>query len=825
MMAALYMQKGFGPQPEDGLANANDNVAAVDGDDQNADADPKAVVQDRPEPPAGETGSVEPPTDKPAVDAEAKPQSEAGENQEEGQAANPVANPVAKPAIDDDFVKLGSLNEDGSDRYLVTINRKGGTVHRVELNARNTKGKFLYRDIVTQGGYLGSPNLLTNAKQQHVVNAVGRGTPAALAGLKEGDILKTLATSEGGPEPILTVDQIDTWLEKNTKPGDVVSIGIERNGTPVSISATLVHKPISIIAPEGDLVDPNFDYPESFVLSLLKPQTYYDRAWPDVAPGMRTNLWEVTDASTDDLIELKYDIPADMLKQMELPGPITVFKRYRLPQADDANDARSFHLGFEIEIQNGADTDLALSYELDGPTGTSAETWWYANKIHGRQMAIGYVAGARDVVASTGVNSYLFLGCPEIVKGASYDVPETPYICDPNPALDPKNRQLKYAGVDSHYFNVSVLPETDDGFLVVNSATAFPNNDRGRIPKIPSNSRLKNLVDCTFQMVVPAKVPAKGSFKQSFEIFCGPKDPDVLSQYGLGDVRTFGWFSWCSYVLLAILHFLYWITFQTSYGLAIILLTVLVRCIMIPFSRKAALNAQMMQHLAPQIKEISDKYKDNMEKRAEAQKELYKKYNFNPLGGCFMMFFQLPIFYGLYKGLNVDIALRDQPLIPGIQWCSNLAAPDQFLYWKDWMPGWLADETGYLGPYLNILPLVTMALFIIQQKLFTPPPTDDQQKFMQKMMTFMMLFLGLMFFKVPAGLCIYFITSSLWGIVERQLLPKPVLNVEKFGDTATPKSAKEQRAEDRAEAERQAEIEARKKKNLERKKKLKNRGM
>ena len=72
-----------------------------------------------------------------------------------------------------------------------------------------------------------------------------------------------------------------------------------------------------------------------------------------------------------------------------------------------------------------------------------------------------------------------------------------------------------------------------------------------------------------------------------------------------------------------------------------------------------------------------------------------------------------------------------------------------------------------------ILPLVTIGLFLVQTKLFSPPPTDDQQRTMQRVMTLTMAFMGILFFKVPSGLCVYFITSSIWGIVERQLIPKP----------------------------------------------------
>ena len=89
------------------------------------------------------------------------------------------------------------------------------------------------------------------------------------------------------------------------------------------------------------------------------------------------------------------------------------------------------------------------------------------------------------------------------------------------------------------------------------------------------------------------------------------------------------------------------------------------------------------------------------------------------------------------------------------------------------MPAFLADEAdGYLGPFFNVFPLITVTLFLIQQKMFTPPATDEQTKMQQQMMTYMTVFMGVMFYKVPAGLCIYFITSSLWGICERKLLPK-----------------------------------------------------
>jgi YidC/Oxa1 family membrane protein insertase len=214
-----------------------------------------------------------------------------------------------------------------------------------------------------------------------------------------------------------------------------------------------------------------------------------------------------------------------------------------------------------------------------------------------------------------------------------------------------------------------------------------------------------------------------------------------------------------------------------NYGLAIIMLTVLVRSCMFPLSRKQALSAQKMQLLQPEMKRINEKFKNEPEKRMRAQQQLYREHKFNPLGGCLLAFVQLPIFVGLYRSLSVDVELRQAPLFTeAIRWASNLAAPDMLWDWTGVMPQFITHGTGFfaLGPYLNILPLVTVALFIWQQKMFMPPPADEQAALQQKMMQYMMIFMGILFYKVASGLCVYFVASSLWGIAERKLLPKTV---------------------------------------------------
>ena len=105
----------------------------------------------------------------------------------------------------------------------------------------------------------------------------------------------------------------------------------------------------------------------------------------------------------------------------------------------------------------------------------------------------------------------------------------------------------------------------------------------------------------------------------------------------------------------------------------------------------------------------------------------------------------MPIFIGLYRALMTDVALRQAPLVSkSFPWADNLAAPDMLWRWSEVAPSFLhflTGDNGWLGPYLNILPLVTIFLFILQQKLFMPPPTDEQSAMQQKVMKYMMIFM------------------------------------------------------------------------------------
>jgi len=240
-----------------------------------------------------------------------------------------------------------------------------------------------------------------------------------------------------------------------------------------------------------------------------------------------------------------------------------------------------------------------------------------------------------------------------------------------------------------------------------------------------------------------------------------------------------------SHAMLGLLNFFHGL--GLPYGLAIICLTICVRACMFPLSLRQTAQAQRMKEMQPRIEELKKKHAGDKEKFAMAQMQLWREHKINPLSGCLPLFVQLPIFTGLWMALNSSVDLRLAPFL----YFNNLAAPDSLFHLPFVVPilGWTE---------FNLLPFITVALFVVQQKMFMPPPTDEQQEMQYKMMNVMTIVMGVMFYHVPAGLCVYFISSSLWGIGERKLLefwkkkhPQPVAapapaEDEKPGKTSNP---------------------------------------
>ena len=683
-------------------------------------------------------------------------------------------------------VLLGSA-EQGS-RMLVVLNSRGGAIERIELTERLESGEFRYQSLVDSSGYLGPLGLQEDEAGEGLrVAIVGAGTPAAMAasvdsqvaaGLQSGDLITDVDGQQFGD-----VQEFREWLA-NTKPGQSAEFSVNRSdesgeSRALKFSASLTRRPLVLVQSSGDV---SATRPLSCLLSLTSIGKLERKRGEDEIvglPSLREGVWRVEsrDDASGMTVEFHFTLATEALKVAGVTGPLEIIKRYHVnapvtsaSEATETNrrSAFGYHIDVDIEIRNQGPDELALSYELDGANGLPLEGWWYSYKIHTAWFA---TPGARDVAWRLSGGNANLLGASEVLSATREG--------DPDSTLEllPEVGEVAYVGVDTKYFAVMwVGRDTDSGLNLAKARARAVGPYEG--PQVKPKK-----VNVTCQLQFPeVTVPAGENVTDQYTLFTGPKRQDALSAYGLSQLIIYGItpFSQIAGFLSGLLHFFASLP-MVNYGIAVIMLTVVVRSCMFPVSRMAAKNAAMMQELAPEMKAIAEQYKDNLERRGQAQRELFQRHNYNPFGGCLLMFLQLPVFIGLYKSLSVDIALRQEPLIPGIDWCSDMAAPDRLFAFPDWMPDTFAAEGGWLGPYFNLLPMVTIVLFIVQQKMFTPPPTDDQQRMQQRVMKYMMVFMGVMFFKVPSGLCVYFIASSLWGIAERMLIPKPKVSVAVAG--------------------------------------------
>jgi YidC/Oxa1 family membrane protein insertase len=684
------------------------------------------VAAAKPGPQAAEKPAAKPEAKKPEAKPEAKPA-------ESKPAAKPAEVQPAGPEVPEQLLTLGSLDPNSPYRMLVTLTNRGAAVVRAELNDPK------FRDIEDRSGYLGHLSLdgalgidaATDAGYR--VDVVGAGTPAAEAGLKPGDVI--LAVNGQAVRGARGFHQV---LHK-TKPRQTLTLKIRRDGKESTLSAPLMRQPLAVVKPESD-------DPFSLLLTLYQVDgeklgeaekkridTY--RELPGV--NLRNGNWQVE--TKPDEVTFRRPLPKWNLE---------VVKTYRLEKVPTAAQRDASYPGYDLRvsvaIRNTDKQAHTVSYQLDGPTGLPKEGYWYASKVNGT---------LRDVVVSFNKSAARFVSSETIAA----DKEPAPWEGEP----------ISYIGVDAQYFSSVLIPEKDRvGDLWFQRAQAI------RVGEVDPEWT-KN-VNTSCRLVSTSRELKPGhEIEQQYRLFAGPKRPALLAKYGIDGLVDYGWFHVVAVPMVEMLHFFYAVF--RNYGIAIILLTAVVRLCMFPLSRKQALGAQKMQELQPQIKKLAEKYKNDPQARTKAQQELFQKHNYNPLSGCLVVFIQLPIFVALYRSLMVDVELRQAPLLSeSIRWCSNLAGPDMLYDWRWMMPDWINNGVGMfgLGPYFNILPIVTIVLFLWQQKKMMPPPTDEQSAMQQKIMKYMMVFMGIMFYKVAAGLCIYFIASSLWGMAERKFLPK-----------------------------------------------------
>ncbi len=252
----------------------------------------------------------------------------------------------------------------------------------------------------------------------------------------------------------------------------------------------------------------------------------------------------------------------------------------------------------------------------------------------------------------------------------------------------------------------------------------------------------------------PESVAAKlqfqaGTAARKVTFYAGPKKQALLWDLGMKDVMEFGMWRWICYPLVWVLNVFHdWVP---NFGIAIILLTILVRIIFWPLTHKSTVGMKKMQELQPKLKAIQAEFKDNQQRLQQEIWALYKAEKVNPMSSCLPMLIQIPVFIALFNVLRSAVELRYAPFL----WIADLSEPE----------GLLAAYLPFGG--LNLLPIL-MAVTTGLQSAFTPSTGDKSQQKM--MMIFMPIMMLVMFYSFPSALSLYWFLSNLFSIAQMWII-------------------------------------------------------
>jgi YidC/Oxa1 family membrane protein insertase len=258
-------------------------------------------------------------------------------------------------------------------------------------------------------------------------------------------------------------------------------------------------------------------------------------------------------------------------------------------------------------------------------------------------------------------------------------------------------------------------------------------------------------------------IPADSIVEQKYVLYAGPSVASELKKIGMEFEETinYGFFGWIAKTLLFMLGLCH--NLVKSWGLSIIILSVLLNVLLFPLTLKSFQSMQKMHELHPQMEKLKIQFKDNPQKLNKEIMGLYKTYNINPLGGCLPLLLQMPIFIALYQALTKSIDLRGA----GFLWIKDLSMPDAVA-----IPATLP----LIGNHINILPLVMVVLMVLQQKVSTKvmgsAVTEEQMQQQKMMLIIMPIMFGFIFYNMPSGMVLYWVVNTLLTIVEQSAILK-----------------------------------------------------
>jgi YidC/Oxa1 family membrane protein insertase len=312
-------------------------------------------------------------------------------------------------------------------------------------------------------------------------------------------------------------------------------------------------------------------------------------------------------------------------------------------------------------------------------------------------------------------------------RGAAYSTKEVKYEKYPfDDIADEKLRETTiggWVGMLEHYFVSAWIPPQDE-----------------------TNNLFSRVIADQFAVIgytgEPVNLAAGQSTIISSTLYMGPKDQDDLANIarGLDLTVDYGFLWWISKYLFSLLQWIH--SLVGNWGLAIIVTTIIVKGAMYPLTKKQYESMAKMRTLKPKMDALKERFGDDRQKMSQAMMELYKKDKVNPMGGCFPLLLQMPIFLALYWVLLESVELRQADFF---LWITDLSVKDPFF----------------------VLPVLTGISMYLLQKLQPMTMTDPMQ---QKIMQFMPVAMSLFFFIFPAGLVLYWLISNIITLIQAKII-------------------------------------------------------
>lgn len=330
---------------------------------------------------------------------------------------------------------------------------------------------------------------------------------------------------------------------------------------------------------------------------------------------------------------------------------------------------------------------------------------------------------------ASGVSEFLFSGPAAFVNG---ELVETkPKKLTDGPVV--LQGRVSWTGFVDSYFMTSIIPANTNAITVTLSG---------------SEQQVRTVISEGIQTIAPQESKSFG-----YALYFGPKKLKILEAAGsdLEKSVNYGWFDMLGKPMLWLLNFFN--QYANNYGIAIILLTILIKLAFWPITQKGMKSMKNMQKLQPKIAKLRERYKGDPAKVNQEMMTLYKTYKVNPLGGCLPMLIQIPFFFALYQVLLAAIELRHAPFM---LWINDLSAPDRL---------WI----GFDIPYLHGIPILTLlmgASMYLQQKM-TPTTADPTQA---RIMQFLPIVFTVMFVNFASGLVLYWFVNNLLSILQQYLI-------------------------------------------------------